>query len=93
MKTPFYELAEKIGNDMYTEYFMCDSLIPYGSKYRNFLEDYFKPNIQECREYNHCPYVWASENDKPYYRANNFRILALLFADLLWQEEMKGEKK
>lgn len=76
-KTPFYELAEKIGNDMEGNHPVNTLLIKsYDLKYYSFFHKYFQ--------------VTDVERDGVKFLFHNpSRILALLFADLLWQDEMK----
>lgn len=68
MKTPFYELAEKIGND-----------------YQNGREDYFYPLKVGENDY------FIGIFERFIFESIEHCLTALLFADLLWQDEMKGK--
>lgn len=72
MKTPFYELAEKIGNE--------------GWKFS------FIPMYQDL-DHDRIMFFLSIYGQITDFDSDNHRILALLFADLLWQDEMKGRKK
>jgi hypothetical protein len=101
----FINLAKKIvknldGHDL----FICNDLCinSKNDNKLNFFKDYFKPNKKELKKYKHHVYMWMQEiacvndtggfNKKLLAKCNNHRILALLFANELW-EEVKQDYK
>ena len=83
MKTEFYRLAEKISRSKSHEYiYLIDNLQP---KYHNF---FFK--IYKVASYAELMLFWGI-NAK--YNWKQVQILALLFADLMWIDEVKTKRK
>ncbi len=91
--TIFKELAIKY--EKYTTPFKgaCSNVDFYGGeKMRRFFIKHFKPTMAERKRYGHYSIWWLSEQEKSAdtpikdYDSTNMRIMALLFADILWQE-------
>ncbi len=90
--TPFIKLAERIADNIKDLWGCCHHLRGDSS---HFFESFFKPTYEEQIEYNHSYYYWMGSYNVREEHNNELRILALLFADQLWQDKpnRKYERK
>jgi hypothetical protein len=93
MKTPFYELAEKYAKRTNQYEGICANLCEIGGEFDEYFTKMFEPSRKEREEYQHTIWWWMEGITTTEKQNRNLRITALLFADLLWQDEMKGKKK
>lgn len=85
MNKEFIELAQEIDAKInLSNWFLCADL-PYDKA--KFVEKHFKPTDQEMYEYDILSYVWCRQRGAPFHQDNQFRIMVLLFADLMWRDE------
>lgn len=86
MKTEFIELAVKIHSKINSPFwFLCYDL---SKEKAVFIEKYFKPTDKERIKFDmNMGSAWLSEEDAPFHQDNQFRIMVLLFADLMWRDE------
>ena len=82
--TEFRKLSERIGKDINGWWYCCNDL---PKKEANFFEKWFKPTLEERREYDHLYGAWMGREATLKSEDNNLRILALLFAEQIWEEE------
>lgn len=74
--TPYYELAERIANNIEGHWYCCTDLPSYNASKFKIL---FRPTESELKEYGHVWEVWMAQHGLTEKQDNEFRILALLF--------------
>lgn len=87
--TEFRRLAERIAEDIYGIWFCCNEL---HKSEKDFFSRWFMPSIDELITYGHSEKSWMHEYGKSLSENNNIRILALLFAEQLWNDIKEGER-
>ena len=88
--TQFRQLAEKIAEKPDRFWLCCVGL---KGKEKIFFQKEFEPTRRERIEYNHLYGAWMGDWNKSIYHNNQLRILALLFAEQIWEEERKDKPK
>lgn len=88
--TEFRKLAKRIGRYIDDGFWRCCVDLPEKEAY--FFKLWFEPTMKERRIYNHLSGSWMSEKTTPISEDNNLRILALLFAEQLWNDIKEGER-
>lgn len=100
-RSPFYKVAKYLASthiaDLNLVVHCCCGLLDqetaYDRKYKDFFAKYFEPSCNDRVEYNHDLMFWMISHDY-YYQGQHKkiwedRIMALLFADLLWKDHEK----
>lgn len=85
--TAFIKLAERIGENIHSQFRFCCTDLP--RKESDFFTVWFKPTEKEIETYNHLYGPWMGTADSNSKQDNNLRILALLFAEQLWLDNQQ----
>lgn len=87
--TEFRKLAKEIEEDIDGIWLCC---IDLPKEKVEFFVKYFRPTDKEQKEYNQHYHIWMGEIGQSRVSDNNLRILALLFAEQLWNDFQEGER-
>lgn len=95
-KTVYYKAAELL--DEYGQWFnqgACTAInvVDGDMKYCMWFTNLFEPSAVEAHQYHSVCDFWLYSNNRSFAQNKQDRIIALLFADLIYQDELKQSKQ